>query len=120
MSQAIDRIARPGDVTVFWRGDEYVAYPSIAFAHSQFYRTKPYGPIVLLSKPPDVELMKHLHEAPGVLLLALRAEDAASAFPGATLTWQTYEPGAGALFRVTFPQLPTTQSVAVPQLPTAH
>jgi uncharacterized membrane protein len=120
VSQAIDRIARPGDVTVFWRGDEYVAYPSIAFAHSQFYRTKPYGPIVLLSKPPDVELMKHLHEAPGVLLLALRAEDAASAFPGATLTWQTYEPGAGALFRVTFPQLPTTQSVAVPQLPTAH
>ncbi len=60
MSAAIDKTAQPGDVTVFWRGDAYVAYPSIAFAHSQYYRQGQYGPIVLLLHPPDEAMLRRL------------------------------------------------------------
>ena len=76
LSDAIDKVARPGDVTVFWRGDAYVAYPSIAFAHSQYYRHGEYGPIVLMQNPPTEAMLRQLRAAPGVLLISLQRGDA--------------------------------------------
>jgi uncharacterized membrane protein len=109
-AQAIDRAERDGDVTVFWRGNSYVAYPSIAFAHSQYYRRRDYGPIVLMQDPPDPALVETLRRAPGVLVVTTDYDAVARALPGARFEWKGFEAGCGGLWRVTWNGTTTSTS----------
>jgi len=43
---------RPGDVTVFWAGDDYSTYPHRAFLHASYYGDAERHPIILLTAPP--------------------------------------------------------------------
>jgi uncharacterized membrane protein len=99
IAKVIDHNARPGDVVVFFRGDAYDDYPPAAYLHTSYYRQSKYGPVVLMHDPPDAELLKQLHSAPGVLVLAFSPERLAESFDHAQLQWLGYEHGAGGLWR---------------------
>jgi uncharacterized membrane protein len=36
-AQAIDAAARPGELVIFWRGEDYAAYPNDAYLHTSYY-----------------------------------------------------------------------------------
>jgi hypothetical protein len=114
--ETMDAAARPGDVTVFWAGDDYAHYPNAAYLHTSYYRHTPQGPIVILRNPPDATTLRQLRDAPGVLLVALSGERTNHALPGADLQWLAFEPGAGRLWRATWAKASTTATTS----PTSH
>ncbi|MGB7160391.1 MAG: glycosyltransferase family 39 protein [Tepidisphaeraceae bacterium] len=99
---SVDANVKPGDVTVFWAGNDFPHYPNAVYLHTSYYRRTPQGPIVLLRDPPDDATLRQLRAAPGVLLVALSAERLDEALPGAQFEWLAFQPGAGRLSRATW------------------
>jgi hypothetical protein len=103
LAYAIDKHARVGDVIVFCREPTRETYPNSAYVHTSYYRRTPQGPIVLLGIPPDENLLSQLRHAGGVLGVNLNNGFSPDALPGARLQWLAFEPGAGSLWRATWP-----------------
>jgi hypothetical protein len=102
LAAAIDRNARPGDVTVFWRGGAYDAYAPAAYLHTAYYRIGKYGPIVILHDPPDSALLDQLRRAPGVLVVTLTPEGLPDVLDHPQMQRLGYEAAAGGIWRATW------------------
>jgi len=98
LAQQIDRARQPNDVVIFF-GHGRVDNPNSNFLFTSFYRHQPYGPTVLMDRPPDEALARELEPFRGLLIVALDGEELTRAFPRASFRRVTFEPGAAALWR---------------------
>ncbi|MGB7160390.1 MAG: hypothetical protein WBD40_20145, partial [Tepidisphaeraceae bacterium] len=105
LARGLDRQARPGDVTVFYRGLDWWA-PGNAFLHTSYYRSTPQGPIMLLDEPPHDAAVRALRDAPGVLIVEPGAGGVEDLLPGAQLEGLQFEPGIARMWRATWPDAP--------------
>jgi hypothetical protein len=108
-AQSMDRAARPGDVTVFYTGDAYAAYPHMAYLGTSYYRRTAWGPIVLMTRAPDETMLEQLRSAPGVLLVTATTTDPRPAFGGAALQSKGFEAGIGSVSRISWGKGPATR-----------
>ena len=92
-----------GDVVIFY-GRGGVDDPNHNFLYTSFYRRPPFGPTVLIDRPPDAALADQLGRFPSALIIALSAADLAPVVPpGAVLRRLAFEPGAASLWRAQRP-----------------
>ena len=73
--------------------------PNSNFLYTSFYRRRPYGPTVLMDRPPDEALARQLQAFGGMLIVAADVADLAPGLPGMQFHRLAFEPGAAGLWR---------------------
>ena len=118
LGRAIDRQREPGDVVIFW-GNSGSGEPNSNFLYTSFYRRPPFGPTVVMDRPPDSPLARQIGAARGALIVAQPGDLVEAAVPpGASVRRVAFEPGAAAVWRAdwssTAPAAPTRAPMPVP------
>jgi hypothetical protein len=98
LARQVDENRRAGDVVVFI-GDTGPSDPNANFLYTSFYRHQPYGPTVLMDRPPDEALARQLEPFQGTLIVTAGDEHLSRVFPGARFRRLAFEPGAASLWR---------------------